>query len=345
MKKNFLMVLPLAASLAMPAIAQQSATDQQNAPVASQSSDQQSSSSMQQSSGDQSNGQLATGKEPLTYERHEGFWGKINPMARKKYVQRQIQPVRDRVNELDELTAANSKQIKDVDARAQQGIQLASAKATQADLHAIDAGNRAQQAQQTAQDASTRLTSVQTVVGNIDQYSPVTDTEIRFRPGQEVLSKKAKEALDEMADSVKDQKGYIVEVEGFAPGRGQAAVANSEKMAQSVVRYLVLNHDIPVYRIYLMGMGNARPRTASANGTTTVRSTSGGRVEVKLLKNGVSELAQGNMQNAAPTAPAGQGGMSGTTYQTPTQQPATTPAPSTETNGNQQPSSNLSNAR
>ena len=34
-------------------------------------------------------------------------------------------------------------------------------------------------------------------------------------------------------------------------------------MAESVVRYLVLNHDIPVYRIYLVGMGNApMPSTA-----------------------------------------------------------------------------------
>jgi len=29
-------------------------------------------------------------------------------------------------------------------------------------------------------------------------------------------------------------------------------------MAESVVRYMVLNNEIPVYRIYLVGMGNAR---------------------------------------------------------------------------------------
>jgi outer membrane protein OmpA-like peptidoglycan-associated protein len=280
MKKSFLMVLPLAASLALPAIAQQSSPDQQSA----------TASSAQQSSSP--NPQMATGQEPLTYERHEGFWGKINPMARKKYVQRQMQPIRDRVNELDELTAANSNQIKDVDARAQQGIQLADAKAAQADQHAVDAGNRAQQAQLTAQDASTRLTSVQNVVGSIDQYQPVSETEIHFRPGQETLSKKAKEALDELANSVQNQKGYVVEVEGFAPGHGQAALTNSQKMAESVVRYLVLEHDIPVYRIYLMGMGNARPASTSATDTAALRSTSGGRVDVKLMKNGVSELAQ-----------------------------------------------------
>src|SRR5450432_4625587 len=126
----------------------------------------------------------ATGKAPLTYESHEGFWGKVNPFARKKYVARQTQPIRDRINELDELTASNSKAIKDTDARAQQGIQLASAKASEADQHAIDAGNKAQAAQQTAQQAHTRLNTVEQVVTNIDQYQATTQTEILFKPGQ-----------------------------------------------------------------------------------------------------------------------------------------------------------------
>ena len=209
-------------------------------------------------------------KQPLQPPAREGFWGHLNPFARKKYVQRQTGPIRDRLNELDELTAANSKMIKDVDSRAQQGIQLASAKANEADQHAIDAGNKAQAAQQTAAQANTRLSTVEQVVGNIDQYKATNQTEIRFRPGQSVLSKNAKAALDELATPLKSQRGYIIEVQGFSSGRGQAAIAASQKMADSVVRYLVLNHEIPVYRIYVVGMGNApvsaatRPRPPSA---------------------------------------------------------------------------------
>jgi len=233
----------------------------------------------------------ATGKDPLQPETHEGFWGKVNPFARKKYVARQTQPIRDRINELDELTAANSKQIKDVDARAQQGIQLASAKASEADQHAIDAGNRAQAAQQTADKASTRLNTVEQVVTNIDQYQPSTQTEILFKPGQTVLSQNAKAALDEMATPLKSQRGYVVEVQGFSSGNGQVAIANSQKMAESVVRYLVLNHDIPVYRIYLVGMGNAPLPSAAAEEAKPKKRITGGRVEVSLLKNNLEQLA------------------------------------------------------
>ena len=178
MKNRLFVALLLAVMLALPAFAQQSGSTQSAQPAASQPAT--------STTTDQGTTTSATGK-PLQPPAREGFWGRINPFARKKYVQRQTQPIRDRLNELDELTAANGKMIKDVDSRAQEGIKLASTKANEADQHAIDAGNKAQMAQQTATQANTRLTTVEQVVTNIDQYKPSTQTEIRFRPGQSVL--------------------------------------------------------------------------------------------------------------------------------------------------------------
>ena len=275
MNNRLLFALPLAAVLAFPAVAQTTSSTDQSAPAATQQT--------QSSSTD-----AATGKAPLAPPSREGFWGRINPFARKNYVKRQTEPIRDRVNELDELTAGNGKAIKDTDARAQAGIKLASDKANEADQHAIDAGNKATIAQQSAQQASTRIQTVETVVGNIDQYKASNQTEIRFKPGQTVLSKNAKDALDEMANSVKGQRGYIIEVQGFSSGKGQTAISNSQKMAESVVRYMVLNHEIPVYRIYLVGMGNA-PVAGDEN--TKTKHMSGGRVEISLLKNDLEQLS------------------------------------------------------
>ena len=272
MKNRTIFALLLAVILAVPVFAQQTAT-----------------TSTQPAAQTATKADTATGKDPLQPETREGFWGRMNPFARKKYVARQTQPIRDRINELDELTASNTRAIKDTDARAQQGIQLASAKATEADQHAIEAGNKAQAAQQTAQQAHTRLNTVEQVVTNIDQYQPTTQTEILFKPGQTVLSQNAKNALDEMATPLKNQRGYVVEVQGFSSGHGQVAISNSQKMAESVVRYLALNHDIPIYRIYLVGMGNT-PAPASASDTKPKRIT-GGRVEVSLLKNNLEQLA------------------------------------------------------
>jgi outer membrane protein OmpA-like peptidoglycan-associated protein len=301
MKNRVLVALFVAVVLALPAFAQQTGSTSQDQPAASQPTQaapatQTTPSSTDQAASTSSQTVGATGKQPLQPETRQGFWGKMNPWARKKYVQRQTEPIRDRVNELDELTANNSKQIKDVDARAQQGIQLASAKANEADQHAIDAGNKAQTAQQTATQANTRLTTVEQVVGNIDQYKATNQTEIRFRPGQSVLSQNAKTALDDMATPLKNQRGYIIEVQGFSSGHGQAAIATSQKMADSVVRYLVLNHDVPVYRIYVVGMGNAPVPSASADDQSKTKRTSGGRVEISLLKNDLEQLSS----NATP---------------------------------------------
>jgi outer membrane protein OmpA-like peptidoglycan-associated protein len=291
MKNRVLVALFVAVVLALPAFAQQTSSTSQNQPSAQTAPSATASSSMDQTSSTSSATVGATGKQPLQPETRQGFWGKLNPWARKKYVQRQTEPIRDRVNELDELTAGNTKMIKDVDSRAQQGIQLASAKANEADQHAIDAGNKAQMAQQTATQANTRLTTVEQVVGNIDQYKASNQTEIRFRPGQSVLSQNAKTALDDMATPLKSQRGYIIEVQGFSSGHGQAAIATSQKMADSVVRYLVLNHDIPVYRIYVVGMGNAPVPSANADDQSKAKRTSGGRVEISLLKNDLEQLS------------------------------------------------------
>src|ERR1700740_3646619 len=105
MKNRLLIALPLAAVLALPAVAQ-NAYSPKNQPAASQTTSTDN----------------ATGKAPLAPPSREGFWGRINPFARKKYVQRQTEPIRERVNELDELTSANSKAIKDHESAAPPGI-------------------------------------------------------------------------------------------------------------------------------------------------------------------------------------------------------------------------------
>jgi outer membrane protein OmpA-like peptidoglycan-associated protein len=277
MKNRILVTLPMAAVLAFPALAQTSSTQAQSTtPATTQSTEN------------------ATGKQPLQAPAREGFWGRVNPFARKNYVKRQTDPIRDRVNELDDLTAANGKAIKDTDARSQAGIKLVSDKADAADQHAVDAGNKAAMAQQSAQQATTRIQTVETVVGNIDQYKASNQTEIRFKPGQTVLSKAAKDALDEMANTVKGQRGYIIEVQGFSSGKGQIAISNSQKMAESVVRYMVLNHEIPVYRIYLVGMGNAPVAGSDADAKT--KHISGGRVEISLLKNDLEQLSSNSSE-------------------------------------------------
>jgi outer membrane protein OmpA-like peptidoglycan-associated protein len=267
--RNRLFILLLSALLAAPALAQQSNIASNIASNAPAGSANQSASSTQPASRED----FWDGEEP-------SFGALLlHPFATKEYVRRHVQPIRDRLNELEEMTEANRKMTRDVDARAQQGIQLASAKVNLADEHATDATSKAQTAHQATDTIATRLTTDEKLVGNIDQFKAKAQTDIRFRPGQTVLSKEAKDALDEMAAPLKNQHAYIIEVQGFASGQGQAAIANSRKIADAVVRYLVLNHEIPAYRIYVLGLGNAS-------------ATKGTHVEINLLKNDLDQMAK-----------------------------------------------------
>ena len=65
------------------------------------------------------------------------------------------------------------------------------------------------------------------------------------------------------------------------------------------MRYLVLQHEIPVYRIYLVGMGNA----PTSDEATKTKRMSGGRVEISLLKNDLEQLSA---NTGAPVASADQ---------------------------------------
>jgi len=218
----------------------------------------------------------------------------MNPLARKKWVNRQVDPVKDRLNELDQLTAQNSTDIKDVDSRAQAGIHQAQSTADQANQQALQASTQAGQAQQMAQQANTQTTQLNSTVSNLDQYQQITDTELHFRSTQTGLNDKAKAALDQVATQLEGQKGYIVEVQGYSHAKGQAGIQKSQDMADAVVRYLVVDHHVPVYRIYRLAMGNA-PREE-----TTESGNSGTVVHVTLMHNSLAALNSPTSNGGSP---------------------------------------------
>lgn len=286
--------LVVAAALGAPAFAQQSNTQTQTPQVQTGAST---------GANANNNSTYATG-HPLQTHSNEGFWGHVNPFARKKWVNRQLDPVKERLNELDQLQARNANDIKDVDARAQAGIHHAEATAGEASETATAASNTANQANQLAQQASTQTAQLDNTVSNLDQYKQVNDTELRFRPGQTVLNAKAKDALSQIASQVQGQKGYIVEVTGYSHSRGQAGIQNSQHLANAVVRYLA-EHQVPVYRIHQVAMGNAPMNNAAV--------TRGSVVRVSLMENSLATLNTPNggspigatQQSSAQPSPQG----------------------------------------
>jgi len=162
--------------------------------------------------------------------------------ATKKYVRNQVAPINNKIGELDEITAKNSRDITDVDGKAQQGIQAAN----QADQKALAAGESADQANQKAAHLGTGLNGLQGTVENLDNFKAVGSTTVQFRPSQWTLTKL------------------------------------SRRRADSVIQYLAAKHNIPPFRIYVIGMGEANPVAENNHSAGRAKNR---RVEVQLMTN------------------------------------------------------------
>jgi outer membrane protein OmpA-like peptidoglycan-associated protein len=224
----------------------------------------------------------------------------MNPMARKKWVKKQTDPINDRLTELDEVNAKNAKDIQDVDARAQSGIKQAQSTADKANEAATAASTQAQNANQVATTASGRVDTLHQTVNGIDAYKPINEIDVPFKRGSTVLSDDAKSQLDQLATNLKDHKGYVVEIEGHSPGRGVTGIENSERLTQAVRRYLV-EHDIPVYRVHAVGLGNAQTSANAGEDNKPLKTSS---VHIRLMENSLAARDAASPQGAASTTGA-----------------------------------------
>jgi outer membrane protein OmpA-like peptidoglycan-associated protein len=293
-----LSTLVLGGAMGATVLAQSSATDSSSSPAASS----QSTPSTSKSAIDPNDSTTYATGQPLAGQSKEGFWGHVNPFARKKWVARQVDPIKDRTNELDQLQAKNANDIRDVDSRAQSGIHNALMAANTADQHAADAANRANAAQTTATGASARTDALNGTVSNLDQYNQVTAADVKFAAGRTTLGPQGKATLDDMALKLASEKGYIIEVQGYSRG----GVATSQAMADSVVRYLVTDHQVPLYRVYRTGLGRAAHN--SAEGETALVNG----VRVTLLHNSLASMGT-NASNNEPAAAPGETAIPSTT--------------------------------
>ena len=212
--------------------------------------------------------------------------------ATKKYVQSQITPINNKIGELDEITSKNTKDITDVDGKAQQGIQAAN----QADQKALAAGDSADQANQKANHVSSGLNGLQGTVENLDNYKAAANTTIQFGFNKATLSKADEQMLDEFAQQIAGQKHYIIQVQGYTDGVGSVEYNNqlSRRRADAVIQYLAAKHNVPPYRIYIIGLGMENPVAENSKAAGRKKNR---RVDIALLTN---SLESTSAQNSAP---------------------------------------------
>lgn len=158
----------------------------------------------------------------------------------------------------------------------------------------------AKAAQETADMAVNGVNATNERISALDDYQVQNNTSILFHVGSAVLSPDSKSKLDQIAQQALQAKGYVLEVSGFASADGSTEANRklSQRRADTVIRYLVENHNIPLRRIVTpFGYGEAQPvaDNSSREGREQNR-----RVEVKVLVN--RGLIQGAPQMTRPNS-------------------------------------------
>ena len=173
----------------------------------------------------------------------------------------QTTPLINKTNELDDLAAKNSKDIKDVDARAQAGI--AGRERQDRRSGAEGAGRRTDRSLRPA-DRRCR----QRPRGRADQHGRQPRQlscrrrdlgELRLQQRQP--DAESQEALDQLAASIASTKGYIIALEGGTDSVGSADYNYdlSQRRANSVIQYLATKYNVPAHKIYVIGLGKDKP--------------------------------------------------------------------------------------
>jgi len=216
--------------------------------------------------------------------------------ATKKYVRQTVDPVSGKLDQVSsktdqqgqtlDQTRSSLDQTRATIEKDETALNATNERAASAENHAGEAMAKATDASNKADTANQGVGALKTeladTVANLDAYKQVAETTVNFKFNSDKLDSDSKMALDQMVANQNQYKRFFIAVEGFTDQVGSVDynAALSRRRADAVVEYLVAAHDIPVYRVHMVGLGKQKPvedaRTRAANAKNR-------RVEVTLF--------------------------------------------------------------
>jgi outer membrane protein OmpA-like peptidoglycan-associated protein len=172
--------------------------------------------------------------------------------ATKKHVRNRINervtPLENRTGELEETSRRNTQEI----SRLGRDIEDVRQRTDQAQQQADRAAAAAEQ-------ANTRVIGVEQSVtdlrSSLDKYTLQKTVTVLFKVRKSELTPEAMASLDELASQIRDRNGFILEIEGFASADGATDYNDrlSQARSEAVRRYMAERHNIPLFRMSLLG--------------------------------------------------------------------------------------------
>jgi outer membrane protein OmpA-like peptidoglycan-associated protein len=230
-------------------------------------------------------------------------WG----CATKKYVHQTVDPVSGKLDQVATQTNRQGKtldetkqsldQTKETLEKDETALNATNERAVSADNRAGQAIDQANQANRKADKLGSDLGDLRNTVANLDDYKQVAGATVNFRFDSDKLSDDAKHELDQMVVNQNQYKRFFIAVEGFTDSAGSVDYNNalSRRRADAVVEYLVAEHDIPIYRIHMVGLGKQKPveeaRTRAAQAKNRRVEVTLFSADQSLARNGASAQA------------------------------------------------------
>jgi outer membrane protein OmpA-like peptidoglycan-associated protein len=190
--------------------------------------------------------------------------------ATKGYVRAQVQPVNAKVDQVQDRTQKQGAQLQQTTQQVQQN---------QTDISATR--EIANSADNRAGENGRQLGELRNVVANLDDYKVADQSVVHFGFDKDTLTPDAKAELDKLAAQVGSAQRYFVTIEGFTDQIGPSTYNEllSRRRANHVIEYLVGKKDVPVQRIYTIGLGEEK---LVDSGKTREARAESRRVEIRL---------------------------------------------------------------
>lgn len=187
--------------------------------------------------------------------------------ATKKYVAQTVEPIEDRVERLEGGLDETRGELRET----KRQLDTTTVTANTADRRAGEALARADAASEKADQVRGQLRAeLEQTIANLEDYRLVSTAVVYFAFNSAELTDAARAELDRLVATQRGSKRFFLALQGHADQIGTAEynLQLSQRRAEAVRRYLVAVHDLPLYRVHILGLGEEKPaepgRTAEA---------------------------------------------------------------------------------
>jgi outer membrane protein OmpA-like peptidoglycan-associated protein len=181
--------------------------------------------------------------------------------ATKNYVKQSITPVDQKIDQVDKSSQSrDSTQVADIN-KTNQVVDEDEKKLSATTEIAKTADTTSKGAMSKTNQNAKDINDLRNVIANIDDYKPAGEAVVvHFAVAKDTLTKDEKAKLDQVATQLGSQGRYFITVEGFTDQTGNSSFNDqlSRARANQVISYLVGSHDVPVYRIHMVGLGDQK---------------------------------------------------------------------------------------